>query len=355
MNKKFCYRLFVGLLVVLLIGSLCACSEDDDRGKVVFTAGLGKEELFRIDEVSCTLPEYMLYLTNTKNRYEDVFGSKIWEVTYEGTSFEDNMKDILLAKIAQMKSVYLLAQEKGVELTEAESRKLEQAADAYFSSLSEEEISQLKVTKEMVLQLYTEYTLADKVYQQIISQVNPEISDDEARAVTVEQIVMKKQTTDGRGNVIVYTEKAQAEALAKMEEIREMVLAGERDFTEMVGKYNEAEDGQITFQKGEMDKAIEEAAFQLQTDEISSVIETNQGYYLLKCINTFDREQTDANKLVLIENRKNQAFGQEYDAFVKKLARKLNDDLWEEIELTESTVVKTNSFFDVYEEYFPAK
>ncbi len=355
MNKKFGYRLFVGLLVMLLTGSLCGCSEEEDRGKVVFTAGLGKDELFRIDEVSCTLPEYMLYLTNTKNRYEGVFGSQIWDVTYEGTSFEENMKEIVLAKIAQMKSVYLLAQEKGVELTEAESRKLEQAANAYFSSLSEAEITQLNVTKEMVLQLYTEYTLADKVYQQIIAQVNPEISDDEARAVTVEQIMMRKQTSDGRGNVIVYTEKTQAESLAKMEEIREMVLAGERDFTEMVGKYNEAEDGQITFQKGEMDQAIEAVAFRLQTDEVSPVIETNQGYYLLKCTSTFDREQTDANKLVLIEERKNQAFGQEYDAFVKKLARKLNDDLWEKIELPEGSEIKTESFFEVYEEYFPAQ
>ena len=354
MKKKRKNRFGIVFAVLLMVSCLCACGEEEDRGKVIFTTGFGEDELFRIGEVSCTLPEYMLYLTNTQNRYEDVFGKEIWALTYEGTTFEDNVKDIVLAKIAQMKSVYLLAKEKGVTLTEAEEKKLNQAANDYFSTLSQTEAETMKITQETVLQLYTEYALADKVYHQIIAGVNPEISDDEARTVTVEQIVLKTYTTDSQGKVIAYSENMMAETMKKIGEIREFALDGEHGFTELAGKYNEAENIRVSFKKGEVDKAIEDVAFNLQTDEVSQVIETQQGFYLLKCISTFDREQTDANKLVLVEERKNEAFGKEYDTFVKTLARKLNDNLWEKVELIQSESVKTNSFFDVYEEYFPS-
>lgn len=353
MKKKLLNKLCVGLAVLLAIGSLCACG-DSERGKVVFTTGFAEDELFRIGEVSCSMPEYMLYLTNTQNRYEGVFGEEIWDVTFEDAAFQDNVKDIVLAKIAQMKSVYLLAKEKGVTLTEQETERLEKAAAEYFDSLNQTEIEVMKVSEDTVLRLYTEYALAEKVYQQIIAGVNPEISDDEARTITVEQIVLKTHTTDSTGKMIAYSESMKAQALEKIGEIRELATDGEHEFLELAGKYNEEDVISISFKKGEMDAAIEEAAFNLQTDEVSQVIETPYGYYLLKCINTYDKAQTDAYKLVLAEERKNEAFGQEYDAFVKTLARKLNDKLWQEVELIHTKGVETDSFFDVYESYFPA-
>ena len=90
----------------------------------------------------------------------------------------------------------------------------------------------------------------------------------------------------------------------------------------------------------------------MQTEEISQVIESDYGYHIVKCISTYDKEETDANKLVIIEQRKKEAFSQEYDAFVNKLARKLNDKLWQQVELIHSQEMKTSSFFEVFDKYF---
>ncbi len=333
---------------------LCACREEQ-RGNVIFTSGFGKDELFRIGEVSCTKAEYMIYLTNMQNHYENVFGEEIWSVTFEGVRFEENMKENVLAKIAQMKSVYLLALDKQITLSDKEKEELEKAATEYFDSLNDTEKEMLQIDRDTVLRLYTEYTLADKVYQQITGEVNPEISDDEARTITVEQIVLKTYTTDSHGRVIEYTEGMKEEAEKKIGEIRELATNGENDFSVLVGKYNEEEMGTISFQRDEVDPAIGDVAFSLEKDEVSPVIETTDGYYLLKCISTFDREQTEENKLVLIEERKNEAFGKEYEAFVERLAKKLNEDVWDEIQLMKEAEVETDSFFEIYEKYFPAR
>lgn len=339
--------IFVSCL--LLIGCLCSCGAEE-RGKVVFTTSLTKDELFRIAEVSCTLPEYMIYLANIRNKYEEAFGEDIWSVSCEGVSLEENIKDNVLAHIAQVKSVYLLAKTKEIVLSENEEIQIKSAAEQYFKSLTEAEAEKLGVTQELVEQLYRENLLADKVYLQIVSSVNPEISDDEARTIVVEQIFIPTSAEDYQGNQMVYTEGMKADALKKINDIREMAVSGEHEFTQLAAKYNEENNVRISIRIGEADPAVEKVAFQLQTDEISEVIETDKGYCILKCISTFEREQTDANKLVLVEKRKRDAFGKEYDAFVNTLARKLNDKLWQKVELEDTDGVNTNSFFQIYDE-----
>lgn len=348
MKKLIRNKLCLIPILFLVMLSMCAC-KDSERGKVVFTTALGKDEVFRIGEVSCTYPEYMLYLTNIQNKYEKVYGQQIWGVRYGDITFEDNVKDIVLAQIAQMKSVYLLAQEKGVNLTEEEEGLLREGAAQYYASLSQAERETLQVTEDIIFCLYRENALADKVYREIVSQVNPEISDDEARTVTVDQIFLKNYFVDSKGEVIEYTREMKENKIKLLQEIREKVESGETGFAEMAGRYNEEESIRISFKKGEKEARLEEAAFHMQTDQVSEVIETSEGYYLLKCITTFDRKETDANKLLLIEERKKEAFGNEYDDFVNTLARKLNDSLWQKIELIHMQEVDTDNFFEVYE------
>jgi foldase protein PrsA len=82
------------------------------------------------------------------------------------------------------------------------------------------------------------------------------------------------------------------------------------------------------------------------------VVESEAGYHIIKCLNTFNREETDANKVKIVEQRRKEVFGQEYDAFVSELVRNLNQDLWEEISLLRDNDVNTSDFFDIYEKNF---
>ncbi len=86
----------------------------------------------------------------------------------------------------------------------------------------------------------------------------------------------------------------------------------------------------------------------------SDVVETEYGYHIIKCINTFDREETDANKIKIVEQRREEAFGREYDAYVSTLTRNLNEDLWNTVGFIHDDSVTTQNFFEVYSQYFGA-
>lgn len=348
-KKRLC-----SLTAACMIGliALSGCGDNFNGTKVIFTTGLGKDEVFRIDDEVCKLPELMVYLTTTQNQYEQVYGEEIWDVSLDGVDLEDNIKETVLAEIAQIKSLYLLAQEKSITATETEAQLVQKAAEEYYLSLNTTELTELGVTQEEVAQLYLEYLLANKVYQHIIADVNPEISDDEARRVTVQHIWLKDYLEDGEGNSIPLSEAERAELYEDAVDIREMAVSGEQDFEQLAGKYSDGDSITYSFGKGEMDFAIEEVAFVLATGEISQVIETDDGFHILKCLNTLDREETDINKLKIVEQRRNEAFAKEYDTFVASLARKLNQKLWDSINLIENEEVTTSNFFQVYDKYF---
>ena len=198
----------VVLSISLIVLSLMGCgnhdtdtesSVDKTKKKIVLTTGFGKDEVFRIDRTSCKIPEVMVYLTNTQNQYESVFGKEIWQKDLNGANLESSIKENVLARIAQIKAMNLLAEKQGIVLNEDEMQRASKAAEEYENSLTDTEKTQLGVDQELLKRMYEEYALANKVYDNIIKDINPEISDDEARTITVQQILLKTYTLNGKG------------------------------------------------------------------------------------------------------------------------------------------------------------
>lgn len=348
MNWKRYAGRFAALLGFLLnIALLAACGGE----RIVFTTGLGREDVFRIGGEVCTKAEFTVYLTNVQNRYESVYGGQVWDVSPDGVSLKEKLKENVLARCAQVKAMYLLAKEKGVELDDGESRRAGLAAAEYFDSLSDRERELFGVKLSVVERMYSQYALADKVYRCIIQDVNPEISDDEARTITVQHILLRTVIPDGDGNWSEVSESEKAALYQKASEIRRQALEG-ADFLDLAGRYSEDSAITYSFGKGQMDSVFEETAFKLETGEVSRVIETQAGYHVIKCITTFDRAETDANKLLIVEQRRREAFEKEYDAFVESQTRQLNTKLLNEIALPDDEEVTTQSFFEIYEKYF---
>ena len=62
--------------------------------KIVLTTGLASDEVFRIGEVSCHLPEALVYLMNQKGRYENIYGIEMWQHALGEMTMEEVCRDI---------------------------------------------------------------------------------------------------------------------------------------------------------------------------------------------------------------------------------------------------------------------
>lgn len=348
------------MAVLLLITGAGACGRNEEGApdaeggsntKVILTTGFARGEIFRIGSVSCMKNELMVYLTNTQNQYETVFGEEIWQQDFNGVTLEENVKETVLARIARIKSMTLLAEEMGVSLSGEERALCERAAAEYFSSLNERERELLDITQEQIGAMYEDYALADKVYHYIIRDINPEISDDEARTITVQHILLKTTASGNADGGFTTGGEEKEDKYELAVELSRRLAEGE-DFESLMELYNEADENTLFVRHGDREEAFEDVAFSLETGQVSDIIETSQGYEILKCISTFDREQTDQNKIEIVRTQREQVFGEQYESFVSTLTRYLNEDLWDEIRLLHDENLTTADFFEVYNRCF---
>ncbi len=343
------------ILILLLFLGLTGCGDktqlSDKTTRVVLTTGFGRDEVFRIEKSSCSLAEILVYLTNMKNQYENTFGEEIWNASYHGETLEGNIKETVLARMARVKALNLLAKEYEIELDQNEKEQAKQAAQVYYDSLNDVERQAMSVNEEFLRIMYEEYALSEKVYRYLIADINPEISDDEARTITVQYVLIKTYSRNENGEWVEYTQQAKEDAKRRAEEVLKRAQAGD-EFTGLISEYNEDTSFSCSFIKGSLDPVFEEAALKLGTDEISGIVETAHGYYIIKCISTFDRSETDRNKVEIVEQRRREVFNEEYSGFVEGLTRNLNQKLWDQVAFIEDEAVVTDSFFEVYREYF---
>lgn len=351
-HNRYIVKLSAALAAIVVMTTGCKIKlNEHGNTKVVLTTGFDKDEVFRIDKISCRLPEVMVYLTNTKSQYEQALGSQIWQTSYEGETLEENVKETVLARIARIKAMNLLAEKYDISLSDEENDNAAKAAQQYYESLSDKERELLAVDEKLLCTMYEEYALAAKVYEYLIADINPEISDDEARTITVQHILIKTYSMNEAGEHVPYSDKAKKEAYQKAADVLKRAQDGE-DFAGLIATYNEDSEFSYSFGKGTMDPAFEEAAFNLGTDEISDIVETEHGYHIIKCISTFDRDETDRNKIKIVEQRRKEVFNEEYSGFVEGLTRSLNEELWETVGFIDDAEVTTGNFFEIYEKLF---
>jgi foldase protein PrsA len=324
-NKK--RLLSAALTGVLSAGILTGCGNT----KIVVTTGLSSNELFRIGSVSCMLPEALVYLTNQKNQYENIYGIEMWEHDFGDMTLEDYLKSQVVSQLAQVKSMVLLAEDREITLDEEEMDQAARAAETYYTSLSDEEVKILKVDQEEIQNMYEDYCLAYKAYEQITDDVTVEISDDEARIIQLEQIYVPEEN------------------LAK--ELKDKLDEGE-DFDGLAANYSRASQNVISIARGDKDETYEDVAFNLGNGEISEIFAADDGYYILKCLSTYLQEESEENKVKVAQQQKTERFQTIYSELMEDTLSEFQQKLWDQVSFADYENVKTSSFFEVYEEYF---
>lgn len=319
-----CRKLFrknrIGMLLLLLAvpAVLSGCNKD--------TMSEGKAQK------GYTLPEIMIIATAEKNRYEAVCTDQIWGVSISGESgdFETYLTDQIQSFMEEMKIMNLLAEKKKISLTSEERATMTEAGDEYYSSLTETDISHMNVTREEVQNVYEDYYLANKLVEELTKTSNLEVSDSEAKVISI----MEAKTDDKETADRLYQTASQENA----------------DFQKC------AEDLGITVTtrplgREETGKEFETAAFALTTNQVSGVITDRGSYYVLRCLSDYDEAATAERKEIIFKERKRKAFREIYDDFKAGVSLTYSGDPWEKLNLKDGKYAQNADFFGIYKKY----
>lgn len=323
-----------GAALIIMAAAMLLLSACDKSIKI--TTGLKDDVIFKLSDNECSLAQIMVVLINEKNTYERDFGQGIWEKSVQGISMEESVKDGIKEQQIYMDAIYVLAKEKDIALTEEEEQKITEASQEYFDTLTDTEKSILKVSVDDIAEIYRKSLMGKKVYDSIAGKVEYEVSDEEARVMSA---------------MYIYINGKSEEAYARAEEAYNKIVAG-ADFYTAATEYSDDEIIQIDLGRDEFVEEIEKAAFGLKTDEYTGILETEKGYYIVKCVDNYLKDKTESNKINILTNKQNEEFLKIFNPFLEKLELDFNDKIWEGIKLSDYGQCTTVTLFEVYNKYF---
>lgn len=337
-------------LAFVLASMIFFCSGCNSH--IQITTGLTKNEIFKISGNVEELSEMMLVLTNQKNKYENSLGSDIWDRTFDDVNLESEVKDTVKNQMVELYVTYLMAKEEDMELSEEEETLLAQAAEEYYNTLSEEEKNTLNVTQDTVYNLYEKMRLTEQYFDKKTSEDVPEISDEDARVIHMMYIFLKTGERNVRGEITDYDQETISAKNATANEVLAKVNAGS-DFLLLIHEYSDSDEYEETVGRGVLDSAVDDAVFKLAAGEHSGLIQTEEGIYIVKCVNDYLENETLENKRVLEEKYKVDKFQEIYDPFIKKQTMEFNNSVWDKISVEDYSSCVSTGLYQVYHQYFP--
>ena len=234
--------------------------------------------------------EVMVIAMTEKKRYEEVCTDQIWGVSVgeKGDDFETYLKKQIRSFMDELKIMNLLAADRGISLT------------------------------------------SEELAGQLTDNVALEVSDSEAKVIHVSQIKTSDESEADAFQRAASQEDADFQSCAEE--------AGLTVSDRVLGRGDESD-------------AYEKEAFSLAEGTVSQVIHADDAYYVLKCTDDYDEDETAARKERIYEERKKRAFQEIYDRFSNTISVSYSSGLWDSLDLTSEFEKNDADFFEIYAEY----
>lgn len=285
------------------------------------------------ENVDYTKAQAMLVVATERNRYEKMYTDAIWQVALgDGRTFEDYLLEQIRVFLRDLKTMNMLADSRGIRLSNGEKDRIRRMAEVYYNGLSEDDIRYMGITQDDVTFMYQQYYRANKVVGELTKDVNLEVSDSDAKVISVRQIAVD--------------DREQAEL------IRRKATEGETELGAAAREVTETEVVERQMGRGQEAEVLEEAAFALETGQVSQVVESEGSYYVFQCVSDYEIEATKKRKTQIQEERRAWVFQQIYDQFQEEHQVTFSEEIWADIHFSEGDKTASDNFFALYQEEF---
>ena len=297
--------------------------------------------VIKVGDETVNFNETMVYVLLLKQQYEPDLGKEVWDYnTKDGISFEAMAKEEVMNEIIQLKIMKDKARELETALDEDEKEEVHKVAAEHFDVISREERERYGITLGTLEQVYSDNLLAGKIFDIVTSDADAEVSDEEARQITINQIFIKTTKQDLNGENIALTKKQKQKALQKAKKLLKQgkkFMKGKKpsDFKTFAKDNTEAKQVEYTFGKGEMNKEVEEAAFNLKKGQFSGIIVSEDGYHILYCVDDFNEDATAEKKEEIILARQTKYFQDIYESWLDNYEVTVNEKEWNKVNFNE--------------------
>ena len=293
-------------------------------------------------KIEMTLDEMRLYTLVSKGEAKALYGAGVFDLEIgsgaEKESYSDKLKSEIIKQAEYIAIVCAHANEQGVSINGDDQMEIDGKVTEYSSKFADGEMARLGITKDAVEKAYYNNMLATKVYESIAFNVDQQVTEEEARVGVFDYIYLIKKKFEIDGSEVKMSDEELAELAESVKEIRKAAVEVVKEDidknkekeeasedVEEAAKYestafynyaktvsDDTDEVEITACIGDVKDELKAAVFSLEQNEVSEVIETEDGYFIFFCKRYEDENLSLQKKTEMIMETLDAAFEVKY-------------------------------------------
>lgn len=281
---------------------------------------------------------YMRYQQKGVEEYNQMLGQgkEMWSQDLgTGSTYEEYIKEKLVDEIIELYLVREHMADYKVALTEEENQAIDAAAKTFVEANTEEDREKVSGDYEVVKEVLELITIQEKMREAIEESYTRDISDEEAAHKKMSYVKVAKVISNSDGSTTQLSEAEIAEAKKQAEQIMEASKAAGK-LTAIEG----IEVQELAFDKENktLGEDVMKVANALGEGELSDMIETEDGFYVLQLTSLLDREATDLKKSTLLQTEKEKHYQNTCAEWKEKSKISIKQNVIDTIRFTELEV-----------------
>lgn len=326
----------VGILAVLA-GIFVVCYTQL-RPRVVLTVkGPAKDGKEVTNSVNLTETMYDIYQTEAMADMYAAYGMSFdWEDTTDnGDTYADTYKKTIMDELKKREILYMCALKENITLTDKEKETIKKDVQSARQNLTDKQKKMKGLDEATVTAVFEKRELGEKYKKSVISGLNIDeealkktVSKKDYRQYTLQYYTFAKTETDEKNESKEKDKSVLEKALKDMKEVQKKAVQA-KDFTKDV---IELKEGSSTDEKTGISYATKDlietdtdfldaktlkTVKKMKNGDISDVLETKDGYYVIKMVNNNDPKAYDNQCKTVVEQEQTNQFDKQYANTIK--------------------------------------
>ena len=284
----------------------------------------------RLSLEECSLV-FLDFQTRYNRYYENLGETDFWKEEAGESDFSDYLRDgRVKEELCALVLLNDMASNLGVTLDENDKASCQEAAVDYYGSLLETEKEYVQSDEAKVVSLYEKYRIAQKTIDVLSANINTEVSDNDKRVMILQIIASSSRET--------------------IESAKERISAGE-DFESVAKDLSRFSQIEYQVSRGTLNPLLEETAIYMSDGDVSDIIQTEENYYLIRCVDDFDEELSAANESKVLGKLRYAAWSQSFIDYAKEHPVAISEEIWEKLHFYQTSEFTSDDLYETYDKY----
>lgn len=343
-SRKNLILIIVGLVLIVGISAVVCYIQLRPRAILKVT---GKDANGK--EVTNTLnyPDAMYDILSAETQYntyeslyQQIYGSSYWNaenVDGKGSTGSQAAKKQIMNSLKQREILYMEAQKNGITLTDDEKKEVSDNLSTVMKNITDKQKKMKGLSESAIREVLEKQAIADKYKKQVIAGLGIDeealkatVSKKDYRQYTLQYYTISKTEASGSSSTKTKTksDKDLAQAKKDITALQKKAATAE-DFTKNIitDSNNDNTDDKTGISYATKDLIEKDTDFldaktrkivkKMKNNTVSDVIETDDGYYVIKMVNNNDSEAYDAQREKVVKNEQESKFDEKYKADIK--------------------------------------